>query len=103
MPKIQLDRIEELLLQLVNDPGPEWIPVAEVCRWLRVDRATLYRWRTSKGLAWTNINNRHVMYDKKQIQRLLYENRMPVRPVRFICVVLTKIFQNQSNAKIVPS
>lgn len=53
---------------------PEWITEKEACEWLRVNKSTLYRWRTEKGLAWTSINNRHIMYDRKQIEKMLYEN-----------------------------
>jgi phage antirepressor YoqD-like protein len=53
---------------------PEWINVDEACKWLGVDRSTLFRWRTEKGLAWTNINKRAIMYDKKQIEKMLFEN-----------------------------
>jgi hypothetical protein len=53
---------------------PEWINVDEACKWLGVDRSTLFRWRTEKGLAWTNINNRAVMYDRKQLEKMLFEN-----------------------------
>ena len=53
---------------------PEWINVDEACKWLGVDRSTLFRWRTEKGLAWTNINKRAIMYDKRQIEKMLFEN-----------------------------
>lgn len=53
---------------------PEWINVDEACKWLGVDRSTLFRWRTEKRLAWTNINKRAIMYDKKQLEKMLFEN-----------------------------
>ncbi len=53
---------------------PEWISAEDAAKWLGVDTVTLFRWRTSKGLAWTNINGRTVMYDRKQINSILNEN-----------------------------
>jgi hypothetical protein len=50
---------------------PEWINEAEVEAWLGVTKMTLWRWRNAKGLAWTNVNGRSIMYDKKQIIRML--------------------------------
>jgi len=54
--------------------SPEWISEADACKWLGVDRTTLFKWRKEKGLAWTNINHRTVMYDKKQINEILNSN-----------------------------
>lgn len=53
---------------------PQWISEKQACEWLDVTRNTLYKWRTEKGLNWTNLNNRHVMYDRKQIEKLLFDN-----------------------------
>jgi hypothetical protein len=61
-------------MKVENKYTPEWINVDEACKWLGVDRSTLFRWRTEKGLAWTNINNRAVMYDRKQLEKMLFEN-----------------------------
>lgn len=53
---------------------PEWISAKDVATWLGVHEITLFKWRTTYGLAWTNINNRTVMYDRKQINELLNKN-----------------------------
>jgi predicted site-specific integrase-resolvase len=53
---------------------PEWIKEEDACAWLGVTRVTLIRWRTSQKLAYTNINGRTVMYDKRQINALLNNN-----------------------------
>lgn len=53
---------------------PDWISEADICQWLGITKTTLFRWRSSLGLAWTNINNRTVCYDRKQINRILNEN-----------------------------
>lgn len=53
---------------------PDWRNETEICEWLGVDKSTLYRWRDKHRLAYTNINSRTVMYDKKQITELLNQN-----------------------------
>lgn len=53
---------------------PEWISEEDTAKWLGVTKNTLFKWRTSKGLAWTNINGKTVMYDRRQIETLLNEN-----------------------------
>ena len=53
---------------------PEWISAADAAKWLGVEENTLYKWRTTKGLAWTNIDGKTVCYDKKQINELLNAN-----------------------------
>jgi predicted site-specific integrase-resolvase len=53
---------------------PEWIKEADACTWLGVNRNTLIRWRSTLGLAFTNINGKTVMYDRKQIEKILNEN-----------------------------
>lgn len=53
---------------------PEWIKEKDACEWLGVKRLTLIRWRTSHKLAFTNVNGRTVMYDKRQINELLNNN-----------------------------
>lgn len=59
----------------VQEPyTPDWRSEEEIAAWLGVDKVTLYRWRSSLGIAWTNINNRTVMYDKKQLTELLNSN-----------------------------
>jgi hypothetical protein len=72
MAKSQLDKIEALLL--MQSSCPQWISAKDTAKWLGVDEVTLFRWRSSKGLAWTNINGKTVMYDKKQIEKMLFEN-----------------------------
>jgi predicted site-specific integrase-resolvase len=52
---------------------PDWINEQDACAWLGVRRITLIRWRSSLGLAFTNINGRTVMYDRKQINKILNE------------------------------
>lgn len=54
--------------------SPDWRNEDEIAQWLGVHTSTLYTWRTTKGLAWTSINNRTVCYDKKQITELLNKN-----------------------------
>lgn len=53
---------------------PEWIKESDVCHWLGVDKSTLYRWRQQFGLAYSAINGRNIMYDKKQIIQILNTN-----------------------------
>lgn len=53
---------------------PDWRNEDEIAEWLGVDTSTLYRWRTQHSLAYTNINGRTVMYDKKQITEMLNKN-----------------------------
>lgn len=53
---------------------PEWINEADLRKWLGIGKTTLYNWRKTMGIAWTNINGKTVMYDKKQIEKLLFEN-----------------------------
>jgi hypothetical protein len=53
---------------------PEWINEEDAARWLGVHRNTLIKWRTSLGLAFTKINGKTVMYDKKQIETILNRN-----------------------------
>lgn len=52
---------------------PEWISEEDVAKWLGVKKDTLYRWRTTKQLAWTSIDGRTPMYDRKQINKILNE------------------------------
>lgn len=53
---------------------PEWISEEETAKWLGVTKNTLFKWRSSKGLAWTNINGKTIMYDRRQIEAMLYDN-----------------------------
>lgn len=53
---------------------PEWISEEDTAKWLGVTKNTLFKWRSTKGLAWTNINGKTVMYDRKQIEQLLFDN-----------------------------
>lgn len=53
---------------------PDWRSEQEICEWLGVSSTTLFRWRSSLKLAWTNINNRTVCYDKNQIVKILNSN-----------------------------
>lgn len=53
---------------------PEWVSEEDVAKWLGVTSTTLYRWRSSLSLDYTNINGKTVMYDKKQINEILYNN-----------------------------
>lgn len=53
---------------------PEWENSEKIAEWLGVDPTTLYKWRTTYGLAWTHINNRTVCYDRKQITEILNKN-----------------------------
>lgn len=53
---------------------PDWISEEDTAKWLGVVKTTLFRWRTSLGLAWTNINGKTVMYDRKQINAILNNN-----------------------------
>lgn len=53
---------------------PDWQNEDKIAEWLGVDTSTLFRWRTTKGLAYTNINGRAVCYDRKQITELLNKN-----------------------------
>lgn len=53
---------------------PDWRSAAEIAEWLGVEVNTLILWRTTKGLAWTNLSGKTVMYDKKQITELLNKN-----------------------------
>ena len=53
---------------------PEWISEEDVAKWLGVTSTTLYRWRSSLSLHYTNINGKTVMYDRNQINEILYKN-----------------------------
>lgn len=53
---------------------PEWTSADDVANWLGVQVRTLKKWRASKGLAWTNLDGKTVMYDKKQIAEMLNKN-----------------------------
>lgn len=53
---------------------PQWISEEDTAKWLGVSKTTLFRWRSSKGLAWTNINGKTPMYDRLQIEKLLFDN-----------------------------
>lgn len=53
---------------------PDWINAKHAAAWLGVSEITLWKWRGSLGLHWTNINGKTVMYDKKQIEQLLNNN-----------------------------
>ncbi len=53
---------------------PEWINEKDAAEWLNVHRNTLNKWRIEKGLHFTHINKRHIMYDKKQLIQILNEN-----------------------------
>jgi hypothetical protein len=73
MAKTQLDNIEEMLVKLVANQGPEWISEADVVNWLKVSKTTLSNTREKIGLAWTTFNGKTVMYDKKQIDSILFK------------------------------
>lgn len=51
---------------------PEWISADAAANWLGVKKNTLFKWRTSKQLAWTTFG-RTPMYDKKQLNKILNE------------------------------
>lgn len=54
---------------------PDWISAEDACKWLGVDYTTLFKWRTSKGLHWTTMGGgKTVMYDRNQINEILYNN-----------------------------
>lgn len=53
---------------------PQWISEEDTAKWLGVTKNTLFKWRTSKGLAWTNLGGKTPMYDRKQIEQLLFDN-----------------------------
>lgn len=53
---------------------PHWISAEDAARWLGVEVNTLIKWRTTKGLAWTSLGGRTVMYDRKQIESMLNQN-----------------------------
>lgn len=53
---------------------PDWRSAQEIAEWLGVTVNTLFKWRTSKGLNWSNLEGKTVMYDKKQINELLNKN-----------------------------
>lgn len=57
-----------------NEYQPEWVSEAEIAAWLGVTKTTLYRWRSQLGLAYTCINGKTVMYDRKQINEILNAN-----------------------------
>ena len=55
--------------------NPDWISAEDACKWLGVDYTTLFKWRTSKGLHWTNMGGgKTVMYDRNQIKEILNRN-----------------------------
>jgi len=62
------------LIFFMSDYKPEWINSKDAAKWLGVDPTTLFKWRSSHGLAWTQINGRTVMYDKKQLNEILNKN-----------------------------
>lgn len=53
---------------------PDWRSAEDIAAWLGIEVNTLIKWRTTKGLAWTNLSGKTVMYDKKQITELLNKN-----------------------------
>lgn len=54
---------------------PDWRSAEEIAEWLGIHPNTLILWRTTKGLAWTNMGAGKVpMYDKKQITAILNQN-----------------------------
>lgn len=54
---------------------PDWISEEDAAKWLGVDKVTMFRYRTSLGLAYTHIKGkRSPMYDKKQINQILNSN-----------------------------
>lgn len=54
---------------------PEWTSEEDICKWLGIDKSTLYRHRISLCLAYTYLNGtRGLMYDKKQIKEVLNKN-----------------------------
>lgn len=53
---------------------PEWISEEDATKWLGVHKSTLHRWRQQLGLAFTAINGKTVMYDRRQINKILNEN-----------------------------
>lgn len=54
--------------------APQWISAEDAARWLGVEVNTLIKWRSTKGLAWTSLGGRTIMYDRKQIESMLNEN-----------------------------
>jgi len=54
--------------------SPEWRSAEEIANWLGVNVNTLFKWRTTKGLAWTNLDGKTVCYDKRQINKMLNDN-----------------------------
>lgn len=54
--------------------SPDWRSAEEIAGWLGVEVNTLIKWRSTKGLAWTNLNGKTVMYDRKQLMDMLNNN-----------------------------
>lgn len=54
---------------------PDWQSEETICKWLGVTANTLYKWRSSKGLAWTTMGGgKTILYDRKQITEMLNQN-----------------------------
>lgn len=53
---------------------PDWISEETACAWLGISRHTLIRWRKDKGLHYTSVNKRTIMYDRGQLNNLLFSN-----------------------------
>lgn len=53
---------------------PDWISEADAMQWIGVSKVTLFRWRTTLGLHWTNLNGKNPMYDRRQLKEILNKN-----------------------------
>jgi len=54
---------------------PEWINEQKACEWLGVNRTTLFKMKQTLGLQFTYLGkNRILMYDKNQINDILFNN-----------------------------